>query len=112
MALLDRWPSERRESRDPITGARLVQLTAATADHFPLANADSSLTPTGDLLLFTSTRAGPHLDLFGLEMASGEITQITETDRLDRYGVAPAANGRQAIARLSGEDGEMVAMDL
>src|SRR5437870_4051233 len=96
-----RWHSERRECRDPVTGARPWQLTAHPAHHFPLLAADSSLTPGGDLLLFTSDRAGgPHLDLFCLEMATGEIIQVTDTDRLLPHQVTPAADGMRAIANL------------
>jgi hypothetical protein len=113
MTFLTRWPSERRSFRDPVTGTRIEQLTTCPANHWHLSAPDTPLTPAGDYLLFISDRAGgPQPDLFRLEMCTGAIQQVTDRDRLDPGGVTPAANGRQAIATLSEEDGEVVAIDL
>jgi hypothetical protein len=112
MALLNRWPSERREVQATVCGALLQQLTCYPADHIPLAQASSSLTPAGDTLLFTSTRSGPDPALFRMDLSTGEIVQVTETGRPDPQRVTPAADGRRAIAGLAGEDGEIVAIDL
>jgi hypothetical protein len=102
---------KRREIRDPVTGRRIVALTAGPANHWPLTAPDTPLTPAGDRLLFLSDAAGG-LNLFRLEMPAGAIDQVTETDRLIPEGITPAANGRQAIALLRGEEGEVVAIDL
>src|SRR5712692_417824 len=113
MALPTRWPSERRPLRDPITGVRIEQLTAYPANHWHLSAPDTPLTPAGDYLLFTSDRAGgPHPALFRLEMRTGAIEQVTGTGGLAPSEVTPAGNGRQAIAVISGDDGEVVAIDL
>jgi hypothetical protein len=122
MALLDRWPSERREFRDRVTGTQIWQLTAHPADHHPLFGADSSFTPTGDDLLFTSDRDGAAgVNLLRMDLSTGEMVQVTETDRLQGDQITPAADGRRAIAALSihhppstihDEDGEAVAIDL
>jgi WD40-like Beta Propeller Repeat len=113
MALLDRWPSERRSLRDSATGVPIDQLTASGADHWPLSAPETPFTPDGESLLFLSDRAGvPHLDLFRLEMQTGTIEQLTDTDRLDPSGLTPAANARQVIASLRGDEGEVVAIDL
>ena len=45
-------------------------------------------------------------------MRTGAIEQVTDGLSLDPEGVSPAANGRQAIATLPGEEGEVVALDL
>src|SRR5438046_569887 len=106
-------PSERREFRDPITGCRTVALTAEPAHHWLLSAPDTPLTPAGDYLLFLSDRGGaPQANLFRREMQTGIIEPVTVTDRLVAGGITPAANGRQAIALLRGEEGEVVAIDL
>jgi hypothetical protein len=113
MTLLTRWPSERRLFRDPVTGTRIEQLTACPANHWHLSAPETPLTPAGDYLLFTSDRAGgPHPSLFRLEMSAGAIERVTGSLHLDPDSVTPAANGRQAIASLRGEEGEVVALDL
>jgi hypothetical protein len=106
-------PAAPGEFRDPITGYRIRPLTAESANHWPLSAPDTPLTPTGDCLLFLSDRGGtPHPNLFRLAMPSGAVDPVTGTDRLVPEGITPAANGRQAIALLRGEEGEVVAIDL
>jgi hypothetical protein len=113
MKSLTRWPSERRPFRDPVTTTRIEQLTTCPADHGHLSAPDTPLTPAGDYLLFTSDRAGgPQPGLFRLEMRTGAIELVTDKLPLDPDSVIPAANGRQAIASLRGEEGEVVALDL
>jgi hypothetical protein len=112
MPLPSRHPPEFRESHDPITGARIRQLTGAPADHFPLFQADSTFTPAGEALLFASNRGGAGLDLCWLDLETGEIARVTEDGRLSPEAAAPAADGARAIAALRGEEGEVVAIDL
>jgi Tol biopolymer transport system component len=104
MAQFDTFPSEMRELQDPITGTRLIQLTAHPASHLPLA-AGSSFTPSGHTLLLCSSRgADPERhNLFQLQLPTGELTQITETDQLDPASVALAADGKRAVASLLDE---------
>ena len=45
-------------------------------------------------------------------MRTGAIEPVIETDRLVLDGIVPAANSRQAIALLRGEEGEVAAIDL
>jgi dipeptidyl aminopeptidase/acylaminoacyl peptidase len=112
MAPLDTWPSEQREFRDPVTGTRVLQLTAHPADHLPLTNADSSFTPRGDTLLFLSTRDRGHWNLFRMDLSTGELSQVTETDCLDPHSLTAAADGRRAVASLVGEAAEIAAVEL
>lgn len=106
-------PAEPRTLRDPVTGCRIRQLTAGPAHHWPLAGPDTPLTPAGDHLLFLSSREGePLVSLFRLGMRSGAVHPVTDTDRLLPGGITPAANGRQAISLLRGEEGEVAAIDL
>jgi hypothetical protein len=112
MALLDTWPSEVREFRDPVTGARLLQLTGHPADHFPLVSADSSFTPAGEAVLLVSNRDRGAWNLFCLDRSNGALFQVTETDQLDPHSLTPAADGRRAIVTLAGDEAEIAAVEL
>jgi hypothetical protein len=101
------------EFRDPMTGHRIEQLTVGPADHWLPAAPDTSLTPAGDYLLLLARPAGaPHPTLCRREMRTGAIEPVIEADRLVLNSIVPAANSRQAIALLRGEEGEVAAIDL
>jgi hypothetical protein len=105
--------AEFREFRDPLTGRRIEPLTAGSAGHWLLSAPDTSLTPAGDCLLFLARPAGaPHSTLCRREMRTGAIEPVIETDRLVLDSIVPAANSRQAIALLRGEEGEVAAIDM
>ena len=75
------FPSETREYKDPLTGARVVQLTnyRGHSHHFYFTN--SGWYDDGRRLVFSSDRNN-RTNLFSIELASGEITQLTDLDPL------------------------------
>ena len=74
-------PAEVVERTDP-SGRRLRQLTSAQAHSYPLYYFVPSTTADGRWLVFHSERAGT-VQLYRMDLASGEITQLSEGDRCD-----------------------------
>jgi len=77
MAIGDTFPSEWREFTDPETGRRIKQLTAGRHNNYPLYYFIPSITPNGRYLIFHSERTG-WVQLFRLDMQTGEIVQLTD----------------------------------
>lgn len=69
-------PCEWREETDPATGRRLRRLTSAPANSYPLYYFVPSITDDGRYLVFHSERGG-WVQLYRLDLASGEIVQLT-----------------------------------
>lgn len=77
MAVGDRYPSERSEHVDPATGVRYTQLTDHKGHSHPLYFTNPGWYAGGTRLVVSSDRHG-ETDLFGLELDSGELVQLTE----------------------------------
>jgi len=73
----DVWASERRGFADPETGRAITRHTGAAANSYPLYYFVPSHTPDGRYLVFHSERGG-WVQLYRLDLASGEIAQLTD----------------------------------
>jgi oligogalacturonide lyase len=76
----DRFPAEGRRFQDARTGAPVRQLTDYKGHSHHLYFTNSGWYDRGVRLLFASDR-GNRSNLFSVEIASGEITQLTDLDR-------------------------------
>ena len=74
----DRFPSEHSAFPDGATGARVHQLTAHPSVNHPTYFLQSSFTPDGQALIFTSYRGGS-AQLYEISRyPDGEIVQLTD----------------------------------
>jgi len=72
--------SERKEFADPVSGARVTQLTDYLAHSNHPYFTESGWYDDGRRLAFISDRADS-TNLFSIDLTSGEITQLTDIDR-------------------------------
>lgn len=77
-----RSASERHAFVDPQTGRRVVQLTGAAANSYPLYYFTPSITRDSRFLVFHSERSG-WVQLYRLDLATGEIGQLTDGRTLE-----------------------------
>ena len=77
------WPSECSEYADARTGARVRQLTNHRAHSHHLYFTNPGWYAAGRRLLISSDR-GNRTNLYGLDLASGEIEQLTDLEPLAR----------------------------
>lgn len=80
MAAGQRFPSEKRTFLDAQTGTEITQLTNYKGHSHPFYFTNSGWWDEGRKLLFGSDRQG-RSNLYSLELASGEITQLTDHDQ-------------------------------
>src|SRR6266850_7068052 len=72
-----RHPPEGCVYTDPVTGAAIRQLTDHPSINHPTYFLQSSFTPDGNALIFTSYRSG-NAQLFEASLPDGEIRQLTD----------------------------------
>lgn len=72
-----RYPSEKREYRDPATGRTVWQMTAAPANHHNIYMTKTCFTPDSRTTVFLSKRTG-FWNLFKADVAGGEMVQLTD----------------------------------
>jgi len=77
MAIGQTHPAEWFTGTDPETGRTLRRLTAGKHNNYPLYYFIPSITPENDALIFHSERSG-WVQLYKLDLRSGEITQLTD----------------------------------
>ncbi len=78
----NRWPAEWVRYDDPLTGRRVTRFTSSRGtDQHPYFTGPA-VTADGQHLVFISDRTG-NPNIFALDMASGQIVQLTD----NRYGV-------------------------
>jgi oligogalacturonide lyase len=86
-----RWASESTTFADPVSGATVHQLTSykGHSSHFYFTN--PCWYAGGTKMLFVSDREN-QTNLFGIDLASGEITQLTDLERgsIGGINVSPA----------------------
>ena len=70
-------PAEGRTYHDPDTGRTIRQWTSAAANSYPLYYFIPSIPPENDLLVLHSERSG-WVQLYKLDLATGELTQLTD----------------------------------
>ena len=84
----DRFPSEHSTYLDRSTGARVHQLTAHPSINHPTYFLQSSFTPDGRALIFTSYRSGS-AQLFEIcPFPGGEIRQLTDGPSMHPFSPA------------------------
>ena len=99
----DRFPSEHSSFQDRATGARIHQLTKHPSINHPTYFLQSSFTPDGQALLFTSYRTGS-AQLFEISpYPSGEIRQLTHGAAIHPFSPAIHPDGRRIFFIRGGE---------
>lgn len=71
-----RFPSERKEIKDPVTGARLVFLTSTQSGDSKIYQTHNQWTSDGEWLIFRSNRA--RNEALAVHEKTGEMVQVTE----------------------------------
>lgn len=95
-------PAERRESRDPRTGATVWQLTAAGApSHAPYFLNPAWAGPGRDHLIVTSYRAGGP-DLYAVRLPDGAIRRLTDTGDVRPWSACVSPDGRRVYYGAAG----------
>ncbi len=94
MAKGSRFPSEHTEFPDPVTGARVHQMTAHPSIHHATYFLQCSFTPDNRFLVFISYRGG-RAQLYEAEFPDGEIRQLTDGPPLHPFSPAIHPDGRR-----------------
>ncbi|HZT32846.1 MAG TPA: oligogalacturonate lyase family protein [Bryobacteraceae bacterium] len=97
-----RHPSEHSIWRDRITGARVHQLTNHPSISHPTYFLQSSFTPDGRTLIFTSYRSGSS-QLFEVAFPDGEIRQLTDGPAIHPFSPAIHPDGERIFFVRGGE---------
>ena len=98
----DRFPSEHSAFADRATGARIHQLTAHPSINHPTYFLQSSFTPDGRALIFTSYRTGS-AQLFEIApYPDGEIRQLTDGPEIHPFSPATHPDGARVFFVRSG----------
>jgi oligogalacturonide lyase len=95
---LSLWPSEHSSYFDPITGARVHQLTSHTAISHPSYFLQRSFSADNRQLIFTSFRTGS-AQIFEAEFPNGPIRQITDGSPIHPFSPAILPSGRILFVR-------------
>ncbi|MDX2150404.1 MAG: oligogalacturonate lyase family protein [Bryobacteraceae bacterium] len=99
----DRFPSEHSTRRDPATGASVHQLTSHPSINHPSYFLQSSFTPDGSSLLFSSYRSGTP-QLFAVEsFPEGPIRQLTDGPSIHPFSPAMERDGRAVVFVRAGQ---------
>lgn len=99
----DRFSSEHSSFQDRATGARVHQLTQHPSINHPAYFLQSSFTPDGQALIFTSYRTG-RPQLFEISpYPAGEIRQLTDGPAIHPFSPAIHPDGRRILFVRGGE---------
>jgi oligogalacturonide lyase len=89
-------PPESSSHRDPVTGARVDQITSRPAISHPSYFLQSSFLPGDESLFFTSYRTGPaHLFMAGFP--DGPLRQLTDGPAIHAFSPALHPGGREIL---------------
>ncbi len=105
----DVWPSEMTESEDRITGVPVRRLTDYLGHSYHLYFTNPGWWDSARRMVFGSDREGAG-NLFSIELATGEITQITDFGDRNRFQPACVNPTRAEAYAWHGDD--LVAVDL
>lgn len=100
------WPSEHSSTVDRVTGATVHQLTSHPSINHATYFLQSSFSPDGRTLLFTSYRTGS-AQLFSLEYPHGEIRQLTDSPGIHPFSAAFHPSGDLVYFVRGGEIAEL-----
>jgi len=103
------FPSEKQLLTDDLTGRAVVQLTNSLAEDYHLYYYNPSVTPDGQYLVFFSERTGLS-NMFRLDLESGEIVQLTDTQpvRAEYWPFSFDSRGAGACLSAIGSGGREV----
>lgn len=109
MTIGQTFPSERRDYYDSLTGRKVTQLTNSAAEDYHLYFYNPTVTPDGKYLVFVSERTGLS-NLFRLELATGEIVQLTDArpTRAEYWPFTEPVQGVGACLSVIGNEGHEV----
>jgi oligogalacturonide lyase len=100
-----RFPSERREVTDPVTGTKLIFLTSSPAGDSKIYQTHNQWTSDGQWLIFRSNRA--RNEALAVNEQTGEMVQVTEGGYTGMLNVARKSMRlyfmRNAVARIPGD---------
>lgn len=107
------WAPERKQVRDPVTGAPLWQMTDAPCINHNLYFTHPDWSADGAWMLFVSDRCG-QFDLYALSEETGEILRLTDVSELNGFSAVPARSENLvyftaggAVLAVSVPDGEL-----
>lgn len=103
-----RWPSERKSYKDRLTGLEVTQLTDYKAHSHHLYFTENGWYDDERRLLFISDRENS-TNLFSMEVASGEMTQLTDYQSNDQLDASLLPDGSAAFVRLGNQ---LIRLDL
>jgi oligogalacturonide lyase len=95
-----RYPAEWQSLTDELTGRPVIQLTNSAAEDYHLYYYNPSITPDGKYLIFFSERTGLS-NMFRLDLVTGEIAQLSDTEPARAEYWPFSFNSRGAGACLS-----------
>ena len=91
----ERFPAEARVVADE-TGFSVVQLTTNAAEDAVIYFTNEAVSPADNLLVFTSKRSGAW-NLYGIDLKSYEIVQLTDSRRISGTGAVVAPLSREVF---------------
>lgn len=103
-----RWPSECKSYKDRLTGLEVTQLTDYKAHSHHLYFTENGWYDDERRLLFISDRENS-TNLFSMEVASGEMTQLTDYQSNDQLDASLLPDGSAAFVRLGNQ---LIRLDL
>lgn len=105
-------PPEWRRYRDPLTDREILQWTSGESMNHHLYFTNFSVAGNGRTGYFISYRTG-YPNVFGIDLDSGEIRQLTDRSDMNTYSPVPSLDGsslyfsaRDCICRLNSNNGE------
>ena len=108
------FTSKRKSLADPVTGRRIIQLTAGDCFDYPLYYFIPSMTPDSRAIIFHRLQDGD-LQLYRLDVATGltvRLTRATTRNALWRPYLQPEATGvRGLLSAFNTETSEVVYFD-
>ncbi|MFD2537433.1 hypothetical protein [Sphingobacterium chuzhouense] len=110
----ERFPSERKVVRDPVTGVDLVFLTSTAAENSKIYQTHNQWTSDGQWLIFRSSRVPG--EAIAVHEESGEMVQVTEGGYTGMLNIARNSMHlyfmRKPIGRSADGSMEVVEVDL
>ncbi|MBS1208661.1 MAG: Oligogalacturonide lyase [Proteobacteria bacterium] len=91
----ERFPAEARAVADE-PGYSVIQLTTHAADDAVLYFTNEAYSPADNLLVFTSKRNG-YWNLYGMDLRTYEILQLTDSRRINGTGAVVAPDAREVF---------------
>jgi oligogalacturonide lyase len=105
-----RFPSEKKEVIDPVTGAKLIFLTSTSAGDSKIYQTHNQWTSDGNWLIFRSRRV--HHEAMAVNEKSGVIVQVTEGGYRGMLCVARKSMKLFFMRSSQGQSKDIIEVDL